>query len=65
MKRSISLFLSFILVLLSSLTLFSGCGQKDSYVITFSVNGEKTTVEVPKGEVPEYIGETSWETSEH
>ena len=65
MKRSVSLLLTFVLILLPCLTLLSSCGQKDSYAITFSVNGEKTVVEVPAGEIPEYPGETSWETSEH
>ena len=35
------------------------------YTVTFSVDGEKTTVEVPAGEIPEYAGKTSWETEEH
>ena len=66
MKRSIAFVLSWILILLPSLTLLSGCGgEKDAYKITFSVNGEKTVVKVPAGEIPEYPGETSWETSEH
>ncbi|MBO4283296.1 MAG: hypothetical protein J5958_01610 [Clostridia bacterium] len=67
MKRTLSVLLSFVLLLLPCLTLLSACGQseKNAYTITFSVNGEKTVVEVPKGEVPKYAGETSWETSEH
>ena len=65
MKRSVSLLLTFVLILLPCLTLLSGCGTKGVYKITFSVNGEKTVVEVPAGEIPEYPGETSWETSEH
>ena len=67
MKRSVALLLSFVLLLLPCLTLLSGCGRsgKDAYRITFSVGGKKTAVEVKKGEIPEYPGETSWETSEH
>ena len=53
------------MILLPCLTLLSGCGEKDAYTITFSVNGEKTVVETPAGEIPVYPGETSWETSEH
>ena len=67
MKRSISLLLVFVLILLPCLTLLSGCslGEKGAYKITFSVGGEKTVVEVPAGETPAYPGETEWETSEH
>ena len=60
--------------LLPSLFLLSSCGgenaeattaEPSSYVVTFSVNGEETQVEVAPGETPEYTGITSWETEEH
>ena len=72
MKRRIALALCFAL-LLPCLTLFSSCsvGKSDAttddglYTVTFSVNGEKTTVEVAPGEIPEYTGDLEWETDEH
>ena len=66
MKRSLALFLSFVMILFSCLTLLSGCGEKDAYKITFSIDGKKTVVEVPRGETPVCPEELlSWETSEH
>ena len=74
MKRLLSCLLSFVMFLLPSLFLLSSCGgetaeattaEPSSYVVTFSVNGEETQVEVAPGETPEYPGETSWETEEH
>ena len=74
MKRLLSCLLSFVMFLLPSLFLLSSCGgetaeattaEPSSYVVTFSVNGEETKVEVAPGETPEYTGITSWETEEH
>ncbi|MBR6052932.1 MAG: hypothetical protein IKP55_04025 [Clostridia bacterium] len=74
MKRFLSCMLSFVMLLLPSLVLFSSCGgegaeattaEPSSYTVTFSVDGKVTTAEVPAGETPEYTGETSWETEEH
>ena len=58
------------LLILSLLALFalSSCGKTDDgiYTITFSINGEKTKVEVARGEIPVCPEEKlSWETSEH
>ena len=65
-----------IALLLSVLFLFSSCGGNgdetaaatsapSEYAVTFSVNGVETSVTVAAGEMPEYSGETSWETEEH
>ena len=54
------------MILFSCLTLLSGCGEKDAYKITFSIDGKKTVVEVARGETPVCPEELlSWETSEH
>ena len=58
------------LLILSLLALFalSSCNKPDDgiYTITFSINGEKTKVEVARGEIPVCPEEKlSWETSEH
>ena len=61
------------MLLLPSLCLLSSCGGENAdattddgiYTVTFSVNGEETSVEVAAGETPEYTGITSWETEEH
>ena len=65
-KRVLSLLLSLILVL--PVFLFASCVKTDDgiYTITFSINGEKTKVEVARGEIPVCPEEKlSWETSEH
>ena len=65
MKRLLSCFLSFSLLLPCLLILFS-CGPSgEGVTVTFSVNGTKTEMTVEPGEIPAYPGETSWETSEH
>ena len=62
-------------VLLFTLLLLSACGGKgeetvettaapSEYAVTFSVNGVETSVAVAAGEMPEYSGETSWETED-
>ena len=56
------------IVLLFCLLLFAACGKEDDgiYTVTFSINGEKTKVEVARGEIPVCPAEKlSWETSEH
>ena len=61
-------FLALGIVLLFCLLLFAACGKEDDgiYTVTFSINGEKTKVEVAKGEIPVCPAEKlSWETSEH
>ena len=72
MKRTRPLLLVLALILLSALFLFSACGDENEktdaaseYTVIFSVNGTETKVTVPAGEIPEYTGETSWETPEH
>ncbi|MBP5349821.1 MAG: hypothetical protein J6Z13_05685 [Clostridia bacterium] len=73
MKRLLSCLLSFVMLLLPSLCLLSSCGGETAdattddgiYTVTFSVNGEETSVKVAAGETPEYTGITSWETEEH
>ena len=72
MKRRIALALCFAL-LLPCLALLSSCGVGESdattddglYTVTFSVNGEKTTVKVAPGEIPEYTGDLEWARSFH
>ena len=63
------------LLLVPVLLLLAACGPADApaadtrsdgtHVVTFSVNGTETKVEVADGETPVYPGETSWETTEH
>ena len=53
------------MILLPCLTLLSGCGHRDCYEITFSVDGTETKVMVKAKAIPEYTGKTEWETSEH
>ena len=60
------------LLLVPVLLLLAACGPADApaadtrsdgtHVVTFSVNGTETKVEVADGETPVYPGETSWET---
>ena len=67
MKRLLCSLLAFALIL-PCLLLFSACGTDGDgagYTVKFSVNGNVTKVTVPAGEIPEYPGETSWETDEH
>ena len=67
MKKRVALALCLAL-LLPCLTLLSSCVTTDDgiYTITFSINGEKTKVEVARGEIPVCPEEKlSWETSEH
>ena len=70
MKRRIALVLCFAL-LLPCLALFASCGGEGDvtddglYTVTFSVNGSETTVRVAPGEIPEYPGDTTWESDEH
>ena len=62
-KRFLALGLALLFCLL-----FAACGKGGDrvYTITFSINGEKTSVKVPKGELPVFPEELlSWETSEH
>ena len=71
MKRLTALALCFAMLL--PCLLFSSCGGETAdattddgtYTVTFSVNGEETSVEVAAGETPEYTGELEWETDEH
>ncbi|MBR6052931.1 MAG: polysaccharide deacetylase family protein [Clostridia bacterium] len=69
MKHIISFLLSCVMILLLLASCGGGADQTTAddgiYTVTFSVDGEKTTVEVPAGEIPEYAGKTSWETEEH
>ena len=78
MKRILSLLLIPVLLLLASCggsaeavataaasTAGGTTSPAGSYAITFSVAGNSTTVSVPAGETPVYLGDTSWETSEH
>ena len=53
------------MILLPCLFLLSGCGHRDCYEITFSVDGAETKVMVKAKAIPEYTGKTEWETSEH
>ena len=67
MKRIARLF-ALLLCLLLALGALASCGKGDDgiYTVTFSINGKKTKVEVPKGEIPVCPEELlSWETSEH
>ena len=71
MKRLTALALCFAMLL--PCLLLSSCGGETAdattddgtYTVTFSVNGEETSVEVAAGEIPEYPGDLSWETDEH
>ena len=67
MKRITRLF-ALLLCLLLALGALASCGKVDDgiYTVTFSINGKKTKVEVPRGEIPVCPEELlSWETSEH
>ena len=65
-KRFISLLLPLCLVLSLFALASCGAGEDGIYTITFSINGEKTKIEVPEGEIPVCPEELlSWETSEH
>ena len=71
MKRLTALALCFAMLL--PCLLLSSCGGETvdattddgTYTVTFSVNGEVTSVKVPAGEIPEYTGDLEWETDEH